>query len=55
MIIEMMDEKDEQSLDKTISFLKDCEHYKLQELYRTLVRWRPEIINYFLKVLTVKF
>lgn len=47
MIIEMMDEKSEKMLAQTIAFLKDCGHYKLQELYRTLKRWRPEIINYF--------
>ena len=47
MIHEMMDEKSAEMLDQAITFLKDCDHYKLQELYRTLKRWRPEILNYF--------
>ncbi len=47
MIHEMMDEKSEKLLDQTIVFLKNCEHYKLQELYRSLKRWRFEILNYF--------
>ena len=47
MIVEMMDEKSEEMLNKTIAFLKACGHYKLQELYRSLKRWRPEILNYF--------
>lgn len=47
MIHDMMDERSEELLDETISYLKDAEHYKLQELYRTLKRWKPEILNYF--------
>jgi len=47
MITEMMEEKDKEELENLLYFLKDTEHYKLQELYRSLMKWKQEIINYF--------
>jgi transposase len=47
MITEMMEDKDKEQLEDLLYFLKDSEHYKLQELYRSLKKWKQEILNYF--------
>jgi transposase len=47
MIHEMMEEKSEKILAEVLFLLRGAEHYKLQELYRSLLRWKEEIINYF--------
>ena len=46
-IRDMLKDKDKAKLDELMSRIKDSEHFKVQEFYRTLKRWYDSILNYF--------